>query len=492
MSVTLLLQQPFFASLLMADNGLGRGLDGGEIGLQVFYLFLLILLNGFFVATEFAFVKIRDSQLDPSIEKGSGGAKLARHILGKMDSYLSACQLGITISSIVLGTVSVPFLYGVVEHYLSPFELDPRAITALSWILAVSIVTVLHVVIGEQMPKVLAIRKALRASVVCSRPLHWFYLFLRWPVWILNWCASFLLRVIFKIDPADTGEGSDFSADELRVLFEETGKTDEVTEREQEILINALELNALTVRDIITPRQEVVCLDINKSFEENMEVALESKHTRFPLVDGHLDRTVGLIHIKDLIGQMQNGTPDLKELSREMLIVPELVPLDKMLTRFQKDSAHMALVVDEYGGSLGLVMLDDVLDQIVGDIQDEFDEEVESLFKRISPDEFVVKGTFPLHELDDEVEELILESPDVSTVGGYITEKIGHMPEIGETVEIEGYQVKVTEADGKSVREAKFLKMPDTGRGEEAAESDDENGAESEPEVEASNPRDDQ
>ena len=426
---------------------------------QVFLLFLFIFINGFFVAAEFALVKVRASQLEVPVEEGSGAAKLAQHILSKLDAYLSACQLGITIASIVLGSVSEPFISMLLQPLLSRMGVPEAGIHTISFLFGVSAITFLHVVVGEQMPKVLAIRKALGTSMICSRPLHWFYLIFKWPIRILNICASFLLRWIFKMEPVEDGHDAVHSSEELRILVEETGKAQEVTETEQEILINALELSELTVRDIITPRNDVVALDVNRTFDENLQIALESKHTRFPLVDGHLDKTLGLIHIKDLIGEMRTEKPDMLEVRRDLMPVPELIKLDDMLKLFRSKKAHMALVVDEYGGSLGLVMLDDVLDQVVGDIQDEFDED-NNAFKFISDDEFVVEGAFPLHELDDRVLDLDLESPDVSTVGGYITSIVGKLPEAGHEMDLEGYRVEITEADDRSVREVRFTRLP--------------------------------
>ncbi len=421
---------------------------------QVFLLLLFLFLNGFFVAAEFALIKVRSSQLDELVAEGSRSARLAQHIVAHLSAYLSACQLGITIASIVLGSVSEPFISMLLQPALSLLGLSNTVIRTVSFLLGLSIITFLHVVVGEQLPKVLAIQKSQATAILCSRPLNVFYILFKWPIWILNFSANSLLRRVFRTEPTDE-HGSIHSAEELRILVEQTGRAQEVTETEQEILINALELSDLSVRDIITPRNEVVSLDINRSFQENLQIALESKHTRFPLVDGHLDKTRGLIHIKDLIGEMQKESPDLRAVERPLMPVPELIKLDEMLKIFRSKKAHMALVVDEFGGSLGLVMLDDVLDQIVGDIQDEFDED-NNAFKFISDDEFIVEGAFPLHELSDRVEGLELESPDVSTVGGYITSMMGRLPETGDTTEVEGFQIEVTDADDRSVREIRF------------------------------------
>lgn len=455
----------FFSTLspILAATGHGEirhtyvGLEPGFIGWQVFLLVFFVLLNGFFVAAEFALVKVRASQLDPHVDAGKGTAKRTVSILGNLDAYLSACQLGITIASIVLGSVSEPFISMLLQPLLSDLGISDWWIEKLSFVIGISAITFLHVVIGEQMPKVLAIRKALGTSMICSRPLHWFYLVFRWPIRFLNWAAGLLLRKIFRVDPVDQHDII-HSSEELRILVEQTGGAGEVTEMERDILINALELNDLTVRDIMTPRNEVVMLDAQKSFEENLALAVESKHTRFPYVQGHLDKTIGLIHIKDLLGETSRENPNLDRIKRPIVPVPELMPLDSLLQTFLAKHAHMALVVDEFGGALGLVMLDDVLEELVGEIQDEFDEDGKQ-FRRLNEGEFTVEGTISLHELAEHEEGLELESPDVSTVGGYVTHAIGHLPEVGETAMVENYEITVTKADDRSVQEVKFRRL---------------------------------
>ena len=448
-------------------------LSGGQVIWQVFLLVLFIFLNGFFVAAEFALVKVRSSQLDPEVEKGKGSAKLAQHIVNRLEAYLSACQLGITISSIVLGAVSEPFVSRMLQPLLGMTGMSDGWISTISFLLGISVITFLHVVVGEQMPKVLAIRKSLGAAMICSRPLHAFYLFFKWPIWVLNACASWLLRTVFQLETLEGNHDVSHSSEELRILVEQTGGAGEVTETERDILINALELNDLTVRDIMTPRNEVIGMDTQKSFEQNLETALESKHTRFPLVEGHLDKTIGLIHIKDLIAETRKSNPDLMEIKRDIVPVPELMPLDNLLKTFLAKHAHLALVVDEFGGALGLVMLDDVLEKLVGEIQDEFDEE-DREFRRISDDEFVVDGTFSLHDLAAETD-LSLESPDVSTIGGYVTHLMGRLPDIGEEVELDPYLVTVTQADERSVQEVRFDRQSPE---EEAGEEEDETSGE--------------
>jgi len=310
-----------------------------------------------------------------------------------------------------------------------------------------------------------------------AAPYQAFHLVVAGPVWAINLISNTILRRVFGMEPVNNSHIS-HTADELRLLVEETGRAHEVTETEQEILINALGLSELSVRDILTPRNDVVALDVHHTFKENLEIALESKHTRFPLVDRHLDKTLGLIHIKDLLREMQKDSPNLFAVKRDLVGVSENLPLDQLLQLFLARRAHMALVVDEFGGSIGLVMLDDVLDQVVGEILDEFDVE-ETGFQQISEDEFIVEGWLPLHELANQVEELDLDDPAVSTVGGYVTSRLGHIPESGENLVIEGFLAEVLKADDRIVHEIRFTRMSEACL-EENGKKSSEKGSDSE------------
>jgi CBS domain containing-hemolysin-like protein len=247
------------------------------------------------------------------------------------------------------------------------------------------------------------------------------------------------------------------SEEELRVILAESEDARQVTPIGKEILINALDLRKRVVRDITTPRKEVVFLNTEDSFEENLQRAVESRHTRFPLCEGHLDHAIGLVHIKDLMLQMRNASPDLMRAKRDILPVPEMMPLERLLTFFLSKHAHLALVVDEYGGTVGVVTLDNVLAEIVGDIQDEFDTEI-SEFKRVNADEFLVDGSLALYELN-ELAGLNIESEDVSTVGGYVTHLAGNLPTAGDQVKIHPFEVTVTKADGRRVLEVRFRRV---------------------------------
>ena len=235
-------------------------------------------------------------------------------------------------------------------------------------------------------------------------------------------------------------------------------------------MLNVLDLRERVVRDIMTPRGQVVYLDLEDDFETNITKAIDSKHTRFPLCRENLDNTVGLIHIKELMPMLRDPKPDLMRIKRELLPVPEMMPLEKLLNLFLSKHAHLAIVVDEFGGTVGMVTLEDVLEELVGDIQDEFDTD-EQEFKKISANEFTVDGTLGLYELND-LAKLELESPDVSTIGGYVTHLLGHLPKQGEEVTIDNYLVTVSQTDTRRVKQLHFRKLADAKPVERATRPD--------------------
>jgi len=422
-----------------------------------------VLLNGFFVAVEFAIVKVRDSQLQQAMDEGHGSARFTIHITKNLDSYLSAAQLGVTLASIALGWVGEPYLGKLLQPLLFKMGVESEAaVHGISLGVAFSIITFLHVVLGEQTPKVLAIRKALPFAMWLGRPLHWFYLFFKPAIWILNGSSNWLLRTVFRVDPVGESERVHSEEELKHIVSESSERSDEVTETEKHIVLNALSLNDRCVRDIMTPRKDVVWLDVDESFETNVRIAVESKHTRLPLVEGHLDHSVGLIHIKDMLRLTQlTGKKDLRGIKRDLLMVPEMMPIDKLLRIFLDKHAHLALAVDEYGGAVGIVTLDNVVEEIVGDIQDEFDQDKPE-FHRVSDDEFIVEGGLNLYELN-ELADLELESDDVSTVGGYVTDVLGHLPKQGETVRIQNYEVTATKTEARRIIQLRFQRVEKPG-----------------------------
>ena len=419
----------------------------------------LVVLNGFFVAAEFALVKVRNSQLDSLVEEGDRRAIATKHVRAHLDAYLSATQLGVTLASLGLGWAGEQFLATMLQPFFALANLHaPALVTTISVTLAFLGITFLHIVFGELAPKYLAISGPLPLALRLVRPLQGFYLVFRPAIWVLHKSADFLLVKLLRLERVGGLELA-HSEEELRVILDQSEQSDEVSSIGRDILVNALDMRSRVVRDIMTPRGDVVYLDVEESFDENVKKALESRHTRFPLCRGHLDNAMGLIHIKELVPMMRDPQPDLMKIKRELIPVPEMMSLEKLLNLFLVRHAHLAIVVDEYGGTVGMVTMENVLEELVGDIQDEFDTE-KAEFRKINDHEFTVAGGLGLYELRD-FAGLELENADVSTVGGYVTHLLGHLPKMGEQVPIEDYVVTVSQTDGRRVGQLHFKKMAD-------------------------------
>ena len=419
----------------------------------------LVALNGFFVACEFAIVKVRASQLDTLAEEGNMRARFAKYVRGHLDAYLSATQLGITLASLALGWIGEQFLVNILEPFFALASIHSHAFaTSVSIALAFIGITFLHIVFGELGPKYTAIANPLSVVLRLIRPLGAFYVLFKPAIWLLHKSSNFLLQNVLHLQPVPSTELA-HSEEELRLILEQSEKSQEVSPLGRSLLMNVLDLRERVVRDIMTPRGEIVYLDLEDDFETNVKKALESRHTRFPLSRENLDNTVGLIHIKELLPLMRDPHPDLMQIRRDLIPIPEMMPLENLLKLFLSKHAHLAIVVDEFGGTVGMVTLENVLEELVGDIQDEFDFEKEE-FRKISANEFTVDGALGLYELND-IAKLDLESPDVSTIGGYVTHLLGHLPKTGEQVTIDSYLVTVSQADSRRVYQLHFKKLSD-------------------------------
>lgn len=440
--------QPFFATL--SSN------SGDAIFFKLAAILGLVLLNGFFVACEFAIVKIRPSQIEALLDQKIHRAERASHITQHLDAYLSATQLGITLASLALGWVGEPFLNSLLTPlFLSIGIGSEKLVTSFSFFLAFILITSFHIVLGEQAPKTVAIRKPIPIILWFGTPLSLFYTIFRPAIHLLNSASTGLLRHVFRLEPANETELV-HSEEELRLILGESTKTEEITPLGQKLALNALDLRYRVVRDIMTPRSDVIFFDINKSFEEELNKVIASQHTRFPVCKAELDEASGLVHIKDLLELVHAGKNNLFEIQRPVLHVSEMMSLEKLLSFFLQKHAHFAVAVDEYGGTVGVVTLDNVLEELVGSIQDEFDTADEE-FYRINENEFEVAGTLALHDLA-EMCDLKISETEVSTVGGYVTQLLGHLPIRGEQVMVENYTATIVETDGRRVLKVKFKK----------------------------------
>jgi CBS domain containing-hemolysin-like protein len=450
----------------------------------------LVFLNGYFVAVEFASVSARVSRLEQDAER-SLISRLALEVRKKLDLYLSSCQLGITLASLALGHVMEPAFATLLDPVLRTLNLPTEPLTL---IIAISAATSLHIVIGEQAPKNWSIQFADKVLPLLAPPLIVFtYLF--YPaIWLLNFVTNRVLRLVGVKINLDAHGGLPHTEDELKSLLSQSVAHGTISKGHERILTQAFEFGDLKVRQIMTPRTEVAFLKLHQPMTEMLKTIRVSQFTRLPLCDGDLDHVVGLIHMKDLFNHLKlvpgklrfsdektpdglaiaiaDGKPgsavhvigtgdiDLTEVRRDVLFVPELLPVHKLLRQFQTSRVHMAVVVDEYGATLGIVTMEDVVEEIVGDIDDEFDAASQSEFVR-DGENFRVVGTYSLRELREKLQLLELpESDDVDTIGGYITAMLGRFPRANDSIELGPYTAKVIAVQQRRV--AQVLISPRT------------------------------
>lgn len=412
---------------------------------QLLLVIFLIAMNGFFVAAEFACVKIRPSRLETLIQEGSRQAKYAKKLTDHLDASLSVTQLGITLASLGLGWVGEPAVATLILPITHAVGLDDVVGHTISLALAFSIITGLHIVLGELTPKTMAIQNVEKIMLSVALPMLIFQRVMYPFVWLLNHVANW---VAHRMGFQTASEGDDaHTEEEIRLLMEESHRQGLIDDTEVDFVDNVFDFTDLNVREIMTPRTDMVCLYLENTMEENIQTILEEQLTRYPICREDKDHIVGFLHVKDLMRVMAEGRkPNLRRLARKALIVPESMDVSVLLKTMQKQRSQMAIVVDEYGGTAGMVTIEDIVEEIVGDIQDEFDEErptAERRGKRI----FSVDAKMLLEELED-ILEIDIEDEDVDTVGGWLYDQIGQTPRVGQMAAAGGNLFYVEEVDG--------------------------------------------
>jgi CBS domain containing-hemolysin-like protein len=424
------------------------------IALKILAVLALVLLNGFFVAAEFSLVRIRETQLDTLVAKNWRRAKMARHIVRNLNSYLSATQLGITMVSLGLGYLGEPIFSSLLAPVFGLFGLESTEwIKTISLVVGFSVLTFLSVVAGELAPKWLTIQKPLPIALWSAYPLHWFYIALYPFNRLLNRAARFLLEKI-GISPDDKADGA-HSEEELRLVLASAQNT----AGGRNIVLNALDLRHRVVREVMRPRQEISAFNSDATIAECLALAEKTRYTRFPLCEnGNLDKTLGVVHIKDLYALRDKArtAADLLIAARKLIYVPETARLERLLQLFLERKLHFAIVVDEYGGTLGIVTLENALESLVGQIQDEFDSE-DTQFIRKSENVWEVSGTLPLHELE-KIIGTVEHDETITTASGWLTQKLGGFPKTGDSLVIGNFELRVEEMDGPRVARLKIVK----------------------------------
>ncbi|PKM77464.1 MAG: hypothetical protein CVU90_07335 [Firmicutes bacterium HGW-Firmicutes-15] len=418
---------------------------------------ILVLLNGMFVAAEFAYVKARPTRIYQLALEGDTKAKMAQFGLDHLDAYLSVCQLGITLASLGLGWLGEAT---IVSLLLPLFKLlgigSLTLIHTIAVIISFGLITFLHVVFGELAPKSIAIQKAESVALAMAYPMRGFYSLFYPGVVLFNGTANRILKMI-KIEPASEAEKT-HTQEELQMLISQSYRGGHMGENEQKLLQNVFDFENLVARDVMVSRLDTVFLFKQQSLKQNLLIARESGHTRYPLCDETPDKVIGLIHIKDLL-YMEEGS-SIDGILRNMMFIPEYFPLDKLLNEFQKEKQQMAVVVDEYGINVGIVTMEDVLEELVGDIQDEFDEE-EPDFVQQTDGSFLVAGRMTLDELQELIDLAYIENDhEYNTVAGYVINQFGKIPKEGDCIFTDSMAFEVIEMDGLRIDLIKITKKP--------------------------------
>jgi CBS domain containing-hemolysin-like protein len=426
--------------------------------LRVIGALVLVGLNAFFVATEFAITRIRLSQVLELEKQGRPGAKAARHAVEQIDAYLAACQLGITIASIGLGALAEPAF----EHLLEPAlgAVAPGVAVGISFALAFGLVTLLHVVLGELAPKSLAIARTTRTVLLVSPPMRAFYLATKPFVDAVNGLGNLVLKP-FGIPPAREVGHAPHTEDELRMLLAQSVREGLIETYEREFAENVLVFGDLRARQVMVPRRDIDHLVLGESISEAVRRASGSLHTRLPLCEAEdgLDDPVGVINFKELLRLALEGVEtDLSELARPLIRVSESTLVDQVLRDLRRKRQHMALVVDEFGTTVGLVTLEDILEEIVGEFEEEEDGEHDVEIRR-DGDLLVVAGTAPPGEVEDELG-IEIENAGEATIGGHVVEMLGRVPEAGEVINVEGRAATVMAVDEARILELHFPLEP--------------------------------
>lgn len=420
------------------------------MAIDIIITFLLVFLNGFFVAAEFAIVKVRVSKIELKAKDGNSAAKLSTHIISHLDGYLAATQLGITLASLGLGWIGEPVVSKLIMNLITFAGLDisPETAHNLALPVAFAIITVLHIVFGELAPKSMAIQRAETTTLFIAYPLNFFYWIFRPFIWLLNGFANFILKLL-KIQPV---HGSEIhSSDELKYLIQQSSESSQGDAADYDIIKNAFDFSELTARQIMIPRNQVVTLDIDEFDDDVLEKLLEEGYSRIPCYEKDIDNIIGIIYVKDILAKIRKKEEiKIKEMIRPVIMIPSARKISSLLKEFQKEHIHLAIIVNEFGGMNGIVTMEDIIEELVGEIQDEYDDEI-PFVEKISDKTYKVLATASINDINSFLPHPIEAHKRYDTLAGIIIEKFERIPNHNEKIVIGNYEVMVLKRIRNSV-----------------------------------------
>ncbi|QIW18483.1 hemolysin family protein [Bacillus thuringiensis] len=427
--------------------------------LKLLMVAILIALTAFFVAVEFAIIKVRSSRIDQLVSEKRRGALAAKKVTSNLDEYLSACQLGITITALGLGWLGEPTIKHLLEPLFLKLHLSPAIASTVSFIIAFAVITFLHVVIGELAPKTLAIQRAEQVSLLLSKPIIYFYRVMYPFIWALNGSAR-LVTGLFGLHPASEHEVA-HSEEELRLILSESYESGEINQREFKYVNNIFEFDNRVAKEIMVPRTEVVGLYEDEPFETHIKIIAQEKYTRYPVFGEDKDEIIGMVNVKDLFIRYMDSNRDegcsITPYTRSVIEVLENIPIHDLLLQMQRKRIPLAVLYDEYGGTAGIVTLEDILEEIVGEIRDEYDEDEHPPIEHISEGCKIVEGKVLISEVND-LFGLHLIADDVDTIGGWIMVQKQIVAE-GDIIEKNGFSFKVLEKDMHQIKRVEIKKV---------------------------------
>lgn len=429
------------------------------IGLNLFLVVLLIALTAFFVATEFAIIRIRTSRVDQLVLEGKKNATAVQRVTSNLDGYLSACQLGITITALGLGWLGEPTVEKLLLPLFGNWNLNDDLSHILSFLIAFLIVTYLHVVVGELAPKTLAIQKAEAVSFLVAKPIILFYRVMYPFIWLLNGSANKLIR-LFGLKPVKEHEEA-HSEEEIQIILSDSLQSGKINNTEYGYVSRIFAFDEMLAKEIMVPRTDMVCLYTNHSLQDNMDVIRKEQYTRFPVATGSKDNIVGMINTKELFLQLQEDQNfDFKKLVHPVLSIPEVMPVKTLLKRMQLERVHIAILVDEYGGTSGLITIEDILEEIVGEIRDEFDSDERKEIEKLDENCYLLDGKVLLSELSD-LTGHDFTNEEVDTIGGWLYSQI-HEPKTGNEMHTDNFRFIIREASNHRIKKVEMIVLEES------------------------------